>query len=187
MSEEEKKNQSEEQDVASEESVAAENTQEKEATAEKTVEDQLAESLKEIENLNDKLLRARAEFDNYRKRTLKEKTELILNGGAGVMTSLLPVLDDLDRALLNMEKSDDVATLKEGVELIISKMSKTLSSQGLEKMETIGKDFNTDFHEAIAMVPCQEDEQKNKIVDCVQPGYMLNEKVIRHAKVVVAQ
>ena len=156
-----------------------------EATAEPTDAEKLEEATAEIEKLNDQILRLRAEFDNYRKRTLKEKTELILNGGEKVMTALLPVLDDLDRAMENIDKSDDVETLKEGVDLIMSKLSKTLTGQGLKKMETIGQPFDTDFHEAIALVPVPEEEKKNKIIDCVTPGYTLNDKVIRHAKVVV--
>lgn len=142
---------------------------------------------KEIEELKDKYLRQVAEFDNYRKRTLREKAELILNGGEKVLSALLPVLDDVERAAENIEKSDDVKTLKEGVELILDKLYKTLSSQGLKKMETEGKVFDTDFHEAIALVPAPDEKQKNHVIDCVQPGYMLNEKVLRHAKVVVGQ
>ena len=141
----------------------------------------------EIAQLKDKYLRQVAEFDNYRKRTLKEKTELILNGGQKVLEALLPILDDLDRAAENINKSNDVATLKEGVDLIINKLNKTLSAQGLQRMDTIGKAFDTDFHEAVALIPAQNDEQKNHIIDCVQPGYLLNDKVIRHAKVVVGQ
>lgn len=104
-----------------------------------------------------------------------------------MLGALLPVLDDLDRAAQNIEKSDDVKTLKEGVNLIIDKLSKTLAAQGLQKMDVIGKPFDTDFHEAIALIPAQEEEQKNHVMDCVQPGYTLNEKVLRHAKVVVGQ
>ena len=149
--------------------------------------DKLAEALTEIDSLKDKYLRQVAEFDNYRKRTLKEKTELILNGGEKVLSALLPVLDDLDRAMQNIEKSNDVKTLKEGVTLIIDKLTKILQGQGLQKMDTVGKEFDTDFHEAVALIPAPEEAQKNHVIDCVQPGYMLNEKVIRHAKVVVGQ
>lgn len=149
--------------------------------------DKLAEALTEIDSLKDKYLRQVAEFDNYRKRTLKEKTELILNGGEKVLSALLPVLDDLDRAMQNIEKSNDVETLKEGVTLIIDKLTKILQGQGLQKMDTVGKEFDTDFHEAVALIPAPEEAQKNHVIDCVQPGYMLNEKVIRHAKVVVGQ
>lgn len=155
--------------------------------AEKTDAEKLAESEEMVAKLKDQLLRQMAEFDNFRKRTIKEKTDLILNGGQRVLESLLPVLDDLERAQQNMEKADDVATLKEGVDLIHDKLMKTLSAQGLKKMETTGAEFDTDFHEAIALTPAQEESQKNHIIDCVQPGYLLNEKVIRHAKVVVAQ
>ena len=158
-----------------------------EETAEKTDAEKLADAEAQIAQLNDQMLRLRAEFDNYRKRTLKEKAEIILNGGQTVMTSLLPVLDDLDRAMENIEKSNEVDTLKEGVELIISKLSKTLGGQGLKKMETIGQLFDTDFHEAIALVPSPDEAQKGHIIDCVTPGYTLNDKVIRHAKVVVGQ
>ena len=147
----------------------------------------IAAALEELETVKDKYLRLVAEFDNYRKRTLKEKTELILNGGEKVLSTLLPILDDLDRASQNMETSDDVATLKQGVSLIIDKLAKTLAAQGLQKMKAIGADFNTDFHEAVALIPAQDEAQKNRVIDCVQPGYLLNEKVIRHAKVVVAQ
>ena len=142
---------------------------------------------KKAAELKDQLLRTAAEYDNFRKRTLKEKSELLLNGGEKVIASLLPVLDDLERAMDNMEKSTDVATLREGVELIVSKLQKTLATHGLKKIETEGKDFDTDFHEAVAMVPADEEAKKNKIIDCVQAGYMLNEKVIRHSKVVVGQ
>ncbi len=164
----------------------AEETTEKQ-TEELTDADKLAAAEEEIAQLKDKYLRQVAEFDNYRKRTLKEKTELILNGGAKVLEALLPVLDDLERAMQNIEKSDDVTTLKEGVDLIINKLEKTLHTQGLKKMETVGKEFDTDFHEAVALIPAQEEAQKNHVIDCVQTGYMLNDKVLRHAKVVVGQ
>ena len=187
---EEKKTQTEEIDETVKDSEKVAQETEETATseaAEKTDTEKLADAEAEIEKLNDQILRLRAEFDNYRKRTLKEKTELILNGGEKVMSALLPVLDDLDRAMENIDKSDEVETLKEGVDLIMSKLAKTLTAQGLKKMETIGQPFDTDFHEAIALVPVPEEAQKNHIIDCVTPGYMLNEKVIRHAKVVVGQ
>lgn len=154
---------------------------------EKTESEKLQEAEEQVYQLKDQLLRQIAEFDNFRKRTLKEKTELILNGGRKVLESLLPVLDDLERAQENMQKSTEVETLKEGVDLILSKLMKTLSAQGLKKMDTDGVVFDTDFHEAIAQIPVQEEAQKNHVVDCVQAGYLLNEKVIRHAKVVVGQ
>lgn len=182
----------EEKDTLNEAAEKEENTQtaesqEEEKAEEPTTDEKLAAAQEEIASLKDKYLRQVAEFDNYRKRTLNEKTDLILNGGKKVLESLLPVLDDLDRAAENMEKSDDVATLKEGVKLIIDKLSKTLAAQGLKKMDSIGKAFDTDFHEAIALIPAQDDAQKGNVIDCVQPGYLLNEKVLRHAKVVVGQ
>ena len=149
--------------------------------------EKLAAAQEEILQLKDKYLRSVAEFDNYRKRTLKEKTELILNGGEKVLVALLPILDDLERAQENMEKSSDLDTLKEGVNLIIDKLNKTLATQGLKQMETANEVFDTDFHEAVAMIPAPKEEDKNKIIDCIQKGYLLNEKVIRHAKVVVGQ
>lgn len=183
MKEKEEKKKQEEvlQDTETQDSKAQ--TEQKELTdAEK-----LAAANEEIAQLKDKYLRQVAEFDNYRKRTLKEKTELILNGGEKVLSALLPVLDDLDRAAENIAKSNDVATLKEGVDLIIDKLSKTLAAQGLQKMDTADKEFDTDFHEAVALIPAPEESKKNHVIDCVQPGYMLNDKVIRHAKVVVGQ
>lgn len=166
-------------------------TKTEEGTAPTGEEDKTAKELEaaqaQIAQLKDHLLRQMAEFDNFRKRTLKEKSELILNGGQKVLESMLPVLDDLERAEDNIEKSNEVETLKEGVRLILNKLTKTLSAHGLKKMETEGAAFDTDFHEAIALVPAQDESQKNHIIDCVQPGYMLNEKVLRHAKVVVGQ
>lgn len=156
-----------------------------ETEKELTDAEKLEAANEEIAQLKDKYLRQVAEFDNYRKRTLKEKTELILNGGEKVLSALLPILDDFDRAIENIQKSDDVNALKEGVELIAGKLNKTLASQGLQKMDTIGKPFDTDYHEAIALVPAQDEDKKNLVMDCVQPGYMLNDKVLRHAKVVV--
>lgn len=150
-------------------------------------DDPLATAEEKIEQLKDQLLRQAAEFDNYRKRTIKEKSELILNGGEKVISALLPIMDDLERAADNFEKTDNIETIKEGINLIISKLEKTLSGQGLQKIDAIGKEFDTDFHEAIALIPATEDSQKGLVIDCTQTGYTLNNKVIRHAKVVVAQ
>ena len=161
--------------------------EEKAETTEQTDAEKLALAEAEIAKLKDQLLRQIAEFDNYRKRTLKEKTELILGGGEKVLSALLPVLDDLDRAQQNMANAEDVDALREGVDLIINKLVTTLAGQGLKRMETEGKEFDTDFHEAIALLPAADEAQKNHIIDCVQAGYLLNEKVIRHAKVVVGQ
>ena len=150
-----------------------------------SVEEQLDAAKKEIEELNDKLLRKIAEVDNYRKRTLKEKTELILNGGEKTIVSILPVIDDMERALKNMKNADDVAAVLEGVELIYKKFMDILSKQGVSVIETKDADFNVDIHEAIAQLPAPTEELKGKVMDCTLTGYKLNDKVIRHAQVVV--
>ena len=149
--------------------------------------DEINELKEQLASLQDKYLRQIAEFDNYRKRILKEKSELILNGGEKVISSLLPVLDDFERALINIKKGGDETTLLQGTELIYQKLLTTLESQGLSKIKTEKEDFNTDFHEAVAMVPVDEESMKGKVVDCVQTGYTLNNKVIRHSKVAVGQ
>ena len=138
-----------------------------------------------IEKLKDQLLRTVAEFENYKKRTLKEKAELILNGSEKTVTAILPVLDDFERAMA--DNTDDPHAIKEGMELIFKKFVKTLKGLGVSKIETEDKDFDIDYHEAIAMVPGMGDDKKGKVIDCVQTGYMLNDKVIRHAKVAVGQ
>lgn len=161
---------------------------EKELTPEEQLQQQLAASEEKIAAQQDQILRQMAEFDNYRKRTLKEKAELIKNGGEKTITAILPVIDDLERALQNMEEGTMVVqAMREGVELIYQKLMKILQQEGLEKIETQNADFNTDYHEAIALVPAPTDELKGKILDCVQTGYTLNGKVIRHAKVAVGQ
>ena len=164
-----------------------EETAEENAQEEVSVEEQLQKAQEEIQHLKDNHLRQLAEFDNYRKRTLKEKAELILNGGEKVMTAFLPILDDLARAQENIEKNQDYNTLKEGVDLIVKKLYKVLGEQGLSVIEAEGQPFDTDYFEAVALVPVEDDAQKGKIIDCVQTGYKLNDKVIRHAKVVVGQ
>lgn len=178
-------------EVVEEETRTEESQQEEVQVEEPTIEAQLANQLAEaqtcIEEQKDKYLRLSAEFDNYRKRTLKEKAELIKNGGEKILTAILPILDDFERALKNLEASEETKAMREGVELIVNKFHKVLSQEGLQVIETEGKDFDTDFCEAIALVPAPSEDQKGKILDCVQTGYMLNEKVIRHAKVVVAQ
>ncbi len=152
-----------------------------------TTEEKLAAAEEENAKLKDQLLRQIAEFDNYRKRTLKEKAELILNGGEKTLSSLLPILDDLERAEKNIQENTNIETLKEGLDLVFKKFRDTLEKQGLKAIETKNQDFNTDFHEAIAMIPVPEGDQKGKVIDCVQTGYTLNDKVIRHAKVAVGQ
>ena len=164
-----------------------EKTTEESTQEEASVEEQLQKAQEEIQHLKENHLRQLAEFDNYRKRTLKEKAELILNGGEKVLTAFLPVLDDLARAQENIKKNQDYNTLKEGVDLIVKKLYKVLGEQGLTVIETEGQPFDTDYFEAVALVPVEDDAQKGKIIDCVQTGYKLNDKVIRHAKVVVGQ
>ena len=158
-----------------------------ELTPEETLTKELEEAKNIIEEQKDKYLRLSAEFDNYRKRTLKEKAELIKNGGEKAIAAILPILDDLERALENMQKTDDLKAIHEGIDLIYQKFLKNLTQEGLEKMNPIGENFDTDYHEAVALVPASAEEQKGKVLDCVQTGYKLNDKVIRHAKVVVAQ
>ena len=187
-----------EQKNKADEQQAAENTHE-EATQEEEQKEQndsqsdekqeekdpLDAALTEIQNLKEQMLYKQAEFENYRKRTIKEKAELILNGGEKTITAILPVLDDFERALA--DKTDDPKAIKEGMELIFHKFVKTLEGLGVKKIDTADKDFDVDFHEAIAMVPGMGDDKKGKVIDCVQTGYMLNDKVIRHAKVAVGQ
>ncbi len=158
-----------------------EQTPEHEATA----EEQLEAANAEIASLKDQLLRKIAEFDNYRKRTIKEKTDLILNGGEKTIVTILPVLDDMERALKNMKQADDVSAVLEGVELIYKKFMDILGKQGVSIIDTKEADFDVDVHEAVAQLPAPTPELKGKVMDCTQTGYKLNDKVIRHAQVVV--
>ena len=162
----------------SETSESTENTEEK---------DPLEAAQEEIEQLKTQILYKTAEFDNYRKRTLKEKAELILNGGEKAVSAILPVIDDMERAIENGSKTDDPEVLREGMELIYQKFMKALESLGVKKIETEDADFDTDLHEAVAMVPGMGDDKKGRVIDCLQTGYQLNDKVIRHAKVAVGQ
>ncbi len=149
--------------------------------------DPLDVALDEIAVLKDKYLRQVAEFDNYRKRTLKERAELILNGGEKTITALLPVLDDMERAMKNGEKTDDPQVLRDGMKLIYQKLMKVLEAQGVTKIDTQDADFSTELHEAVALVPGMGDDKKGKVIDCMSTGYKLNDKVIRYAKVAVGQ
>lgn len=173
-----------EQNLDVENGASVENADNTDKKAEEEV-DPLTKAQHEVEELKKQLLYKTAEFENYRKRTLKEKTELILNGGEKTITAILPVLDDFERALA--DKSEDVNVVKEGMQMIFNKFYKTLEGLGVKTIETADKDFDTDFHEAIAMVPGMGDDKKGKVIDCVQKGYTLNDKVIRHAKVAVGQ
>ena len=167
----------------------AENKDEKvaETPKELTPEEKIAELEKQIEELKNQQLYKVAEFDNFRKRVMQEKADLIKNGGSKVITTLLPIIDDLERAQQNMDKYEDVAAVKEGLNLIIDKFFKLLAQEGLKKMDVVGQPFDSDLHEAIAMVPGQPDKMKGKVMDCMTAGYTLNDKVIRYAKVAVAE
>ncbi|GHV28616.1 protein GrpE [Bacteroidia bacterium] len=140
----------------------------------------------ELAQVKDAYVRLMAEYDNYRKRTMKEKSDLIKNGGEKTLVGLLPVVDDFQRALETIDKAPDLAAVKEGVDLIYQKFRSYLQQNGVKAIEAIGQPFDADLFEAIATVPAQKEEQKDTVMDDVQTGYILNDKVIRHAKVVVA-
>lgn len=173
-------------------SKAAEQTEEtsgdaKVADQETKTENASEKMAAEIAEWRDKYVRLSAEFDNYRKRTLKEKMDLMSSAGEDVIKSLLPVMDDLERALAATEKASDVAAVREGVVLISNKLRDTLRGRGLAEIEAVGQELDTDFHEAVAKIPAQDETQKGRIIDVVQKGYKLNDKVIRHSKVVVGE
>ena len=169
------------------ESAEAEKTEEAALEEEAEELDPLEKAQAELAEMKNQLLYKAAEFENYRKRTLKERAELILNGGEKVITAILPVHDDMELAIANGSKTEDPQVLREGMELIYQKFVKTLEAQGVSKIETKDADFDTDLHEAVAMVPGMGDDKKGKVIDCLQEGYKLNDKVIRHAKVAVGQ
>ena len=193
--------------MAEEKNINIEDTEKTDEMAEQTASDEMAETeaepqaeaqaqperdpldvaLQEIADLKDKNLRQMAEFDNFRKRTIKERAELILNGGEKVITALLPVIDDMERALQNGEKTDDPQVLREGMTLIYQKLMKVLEGQGVSRIDTQDADFDTSLHEAVALVPGMGDDKKGKVIDCMATGYKLNDKVIRYAKVAVGQ
>lgn len=178
------------QAVPNEEETIEKETSEKEETPlteEEKLSQELEKANQEIEEQKDKYLRLSAEFDNYRKRTMKEKAELILNGSEKSISSILPIVDDFERAIKNMETATDVAAVKEGVELIYNKFMSVLGQNGVKVIETKEQPLDTDYHEAIAVIPAPNEALKGKILDCVQTGYILNDKVIRHAKVVVGE
>ena len=190
---EEEDTQKEEEIVEPENSESAENSEGSEnADNSETPEtpeekDPLEAAQEEIEQLKTQILYKTAEFDNYRKRIMKEKAEIILNGSAGVITDILPVIDDLERCIANSAKSEDFSALKEGIELIFNKLMHTLEQKGLEKISPKNEPFDTDFHEAIAMIPAPSEDLKGKVLDCAIDGYKLNDKVLRHAKVAVGE
>lgn len=178
------------EDVTIEESVNTENTEqaeveEAEAPQEETIEDKLALAEARVAELEKERLYKQAEFDNFRKRIIKEKAELILNGGRKVLEAMLPVIDDLERALQHIETAENVEAVREGIDLIYKKFLKVMEAQGVTQMKTDGVDFNTDFHEAVTQFPAPTPELKGKVIDCTEKGYMLNDTVLRFAKVVV--
>jgi molecular chaperone GrpE len=185
INEQEEKLTTDEMAVESENDEVAEDGNTPEEAAEET--DPLEAAKAEIEELKKQALYKTAEFDNYRKRTLKERAELILNGGEKVITTLLPILDDMERAIESGKKTDDPDVLREGMELIYHKLVKVMEGHGVTKIDTTDADFDTDIHEAVAMVPGMGDDKKGKVIDCLTAGYKLNDKVIRHAKVAVGQ
>ena len=163
-------------------------------TNEQTVETEVQENNDNVTDweekyniLNETYLRLNAEFDNYRKRTLKEKAELLKMGGERVLSDVITVVDDFERALENIDKAEDLAAVKEGVDLIYNKFINFLSKHGVKEIETIGHAFDVDKHEALTTIPAQNEEDKDKVVDCIQKGYMLEDKVIRYPKVIVAK
>ena len=191
MAPQEELNEQKAEETVINETIADENDTDKteaELTPEEKMQKQLTAYEEKIAAQQDQILRQMAEFDNYRKRTMKEKAELIKNGGEKTITAILPIIDDLERALQNMKsENEEVKAMYDGVELIYNKFLKLLQQEGLEKIDTHEAEFNTDYHEAIALVPAASNELKGKILDCVQTGYQLNDKVIRHSKVVVGQ
>lgn len=177
-----KKKDTEQAELENEELNTEETVSEKEQEVEKSPLEELQESYNQI---NDKYLRLYSDFENFRKRTSKERIDLIMNGGADIFKLLLPVIDDFERARTNMETAEDVPSVKEGIELIYHKLIKELESKGLKPMEAKGQVFDSELHEAITQIPAPSDDMKGKVVDEVEKGYYLNDKVIRYAKVVV--
>lgn len=184
---EELKNETKSQEeVKTSEACEEKNAAEASENAEQEIEvDPLEKAEAEIADLKKQLLYKIAEFDNYRKRTMAEKVELIMNGGEKTITAILPVMDDMERALEQMKKAEDVSAVVEGVELIRKKFMGILEKLGVKAIETEGAEFDVDLHEAIAQLPAPSEEMKNKIMDCTLKGYKLNDKVIRHSQVVV--
>ena len=184
---EEELQQEETQTEAQNAEVESQNAEEEQPAKEETPEDKIAALQAELEKSQKEYLFLMAEFDNYRKLTVKEKAELIKNGGEKAMLGLLPVIDDFERAIDAIDKSSDVEGLKEGVDLIYNKFMKYLESQQVKPMESTGTDFDADIYEAVTTFPAPDESMKGKVIDTVQKGYTINEKVLRHAKVVVGQ
>lgn len=184
MSENKKKSELQDENLVNEDNLTNEQTVENECTEDA---DNLTDWEQKYNELNDSYLRLNAEFDNYRKRTLKEKAELLKLGGEGVLVDILPVVDDFERALDNIGKTDDKEAIVEGIELIHSKFINFLSKHGVKEIDAIGQPFDVDKHEAVTMIPSTKEEDTNKVIDCIQKGYTLEDKVIRFPKVIVAK
>ncbi len=184
MSENKKKSELQDENLVNEDNLTNEQTVENECTEDA---DNLTDWEQKYNELNDSYLRLNAEFDNYRKRTLKEKAELLKLGGEGVLVDILPVVDDFERALDNIGKTDDKEAIVEGIELIHSKFINFLGKHGVKEIDAIGQPFDVDKHEAVTMIPSTKEEDTNKVIDCIQKGYTLEDKVIRFPKVIVAK
>lgn len=161
--------------------------QDKEATEEQEASKDKKTEQEKIEELNDKYLRLAAEYDNYRRRTLKEKMELAKSAGEDILIHILPVMDDFERGLASIEKAKEVDAIKEGVILIYNKFKEFLKQHGVKEIEAKEKEFDTDLHEAVTKIPAPSEELKGKVIDVVEKGYLLNDKVIRYAKVVIGE
>lgn len=181
--------QAEELNVPSQKEIKEEKDEKKKdkSSEKENVEDQIEELGQKLLEMNDKYIRLSAEFDNYRKRTLKERMELTKNAGEQILMGILPVMDNFERAMASMEKTTDVQALKEGVELIYLNFKTFLQQNGVKEIECVQSDFNTDVHEAVTKIPAPTEDLKGKVVDCIQKGYYLNDKVVRFAKVVVGE
>ncbi|PLX15059.1 MAG: nucleotide exchange factor GrpE [Salinivirgaceae bacterium] len=188
---EEKENNTEEKDNEKQEEVKSEKKSKKKTTKKEKKKDPKDEKIQElgeqVEKLNDRYLRLQAEFDNYRKRTLKERAEMLKSAGEDVLLSLLTVVDDMDRAMDNVEKAEDIEAVKTGMKLIDQKFNDFIKQKGVTEIDALHQDFDTDLHEAVTKIPAPEEKLKGKIVDVIQKGYKLNDKVIRFAKVVIGE
>ena len=176
-----------EETVETAENETANEANEQEQPVEMTPEERIASLEAQLEKEKKEYVFQMAEFDNFRKRTLKDKAEIIKNGAESAMRNILPIIDDFDRALQATATSEDVAAVREGVELIYNKFIKYLESNGVKEMTTTGETFDADIHEAVTTFPAPSEDLKGKIIDTVQKGYSINDKVLRHAKVVVGQ
>lgn len=165
----------------------AEDSEKQELTPEVRLQAELDAANAEIAKAKNDYLFLRAEFDNFRKRTLKEKSELLINGGERAFKGLLPVIDDFERAIGAFATTNDLDSIKQGIELIYNKFTKYLNDNGVKKINAKGNEFDTDYHEAMTLIPVEDDEQKGKVIDVIEEGYTINDKVIRHSKVVVGK